>query len=69
MAKIDGMIVGQCQVYHIHVGYSNPTHHGPAGINELALLSVFFFFFSSVSFKMLNEKKKYLVKAVRKNKQ
>ena len=39
LAKIDGIIVGQCQVYHIRVGYSNPTPHGPTGINELALLS------------------------------
>ena len=41
MAKIDGIIVGQCQVYHIRVGYSNPTPHGPAGINEPALLFSF----------------------------
>ena len=49
MAKFDGIIVGQCQVYHIRVGYSNPTPHGPAGINELALLFGFFFFFFEVS--------------------
>ena len=26
LAKIDEIIVGQCQDYHIYVGYSNPTH-------------------------------------------
>ena len=36
--KIDGMIDGQCQVYHIRVGYSNPTPHSPTGINEPELL-------------------------------
>ena len=49
LAKIDGMIVGQCQVYHIRVGYSNPTPHGPTGTNEPALLFSFLklcFFFS-----------------------
>ena len=52
LAKIDGIIVGQCQVYHIRVGYSNPTPHGPAGINEPALLfSILKLCFQSVSFK------------------
>ena len=38
LAKIDGIIVGQCKVYHIRVGYYNPTPHGPTSINEPALL-------------------------------
>ena len=37
LAKIDGMIVGQCQVYYIRDGYSNPTPHDPAGKNEPTL--------------------------------
>ena len=45
LAKIDGIIVGQCQVYHIYVGYSNPTPHGPAGF------SFFETFLESVSLK------------------
>ena len=52
-AKIDGMIVGQCQVYHIRVGYSNPTPHSPTGINEPELLFSILklYFLESVSFK------------------
>ena len=37
LAKIDGIIVGQCQVYHIYVGYSNPTPYGPTGFSFLKL--------------------------------
>ena len=37
LAKIDGIIVGQCQVYHIYVGNFNPTPHGPAGFSFLKL--------------------------------
>ena len=52
-AKIDGMIDGQCQVYHIRVGYSNPTPHSPTGINEPELLFSILklYFLESVSFK------------------
>ena len=58
LAKIDGIIVGQCQVYHIRVGYSNPTPHGPTGIKEPALLfsSLKLCFLEKCQFKkMLNE--------------
>ena len=64
LAKIDGMIVGQCQVYHIRVGYSNSTPHGPTGIYEPALLFSFLnFFFLSVSFKKCLMKKKMFGKS------
>ena len=59
LAKIDGMIGGQCQVYHIRVGYSNLTPHGPAGINEPTLFFNFliYLFLISVSFEKCLMKK------------
>ena len=39
LTKFDLMIIGQGQVYHIRIGYSNPTTKGPKyRMNVLTLL-------------------------------